>query len=453
MSPDGSSLPLSYLMTIKDVLISSLPTIIGMLVCLVFSAFFAASETAFTSLNRNKIKNLALEGNKRAARVIKMSEGYDKLLSTILVANNIVNILLSSLATVWFITLLANTKAANAASTIATVVVTIVVLIFGEITPKSLAKDRPEAFAMGLSAPLKFLVTILTPINFFFMLWKKLVSKIFKPSAEDTVTEGEVLTLIDEAHEDGSIDEYNKEIIENVFEFDDITAGEIATHRTELTMLAADAFDEEWEDAINNSRFSRYPVYGESVDDIIGILDARTYFRLEDKSRENVLKEAIDPAYFVPETVKADVLFRNMKTQKESLAVVLDEYGGVRGIVTLTDLIECLIGEFASDSDEDVEEEELITVLDDNTWQINGTAPIADVEEALGINITDEDSDTFGGYVLGIYGTVPEDGATFELTTENLNISIEAIKDHKIEKAIVSIKEEETEEAEAEEKE
>ncbi len=422
--------------------------LIGMLVCLVFSAFLAASETAFTSLNRNKLKNLSIEGNKKATRVIKMCENYDKLLSTILVGNNIVNILLSSLATVWFIALLANTTIASAASTVSTVVVTVVVLIFGEITPKSLAKDRPEAFAMGLSRPLGLLVAILTPINFFFMLWKKLVSKIFKPNTEDTVTEGEVLTLIDEAHEDGSIDEYNKEIIENVFAFDDITAGEIATHRTELTMLASDAFDEEWEYAINNSRFSRYPVYGESVDDIIGILDARTYFRLEDKSRENVLKEAISPAYFVPETVKADVLFRNMKRQKESLAVVLDEYGGVRGIITMTDLIKCLIGEFVSDVEEGEELEELITSLENSTWQINGTAPISDVEEALGINITNDDSDTFGGYVLGLYGSVPEDGATFELSTDTLNISIEAIKDHKIEKAIVSVKESDSECAE-----
>jgi len=431
----------------------SLPMIIGMLICLAFSAFLAASETAFTSLNRNKLKNLSIEGNKRATRVIKMCENYDKLLSTILVGNNIVNILLSSLATVWFIALLANTTIASAASTISTVVVTIVVLIFGEITPKSLAKDHPEGVAMGVSRFLSLLIVILTPINFFFMLWKKLVSKIFKPSAEDTVTEGEVLTLIDEAHEDGNIDEYNKEIIENVFEFDDLTAGEIATHRTELTMLASDAFDEEWEDAINNSRFSRYPVYGESVDDIIGILDARTYFRLEDKSRENVLKEAVEPAYLVPETVKADILFRNMKKQKQSLAVVLDEYGGVLGIVTLTDLIECLIGEFATEAEEGEEVEELITALENSTWQINGTAPISDVEEALGINITDEDSDTFGGYVLGLYGSVPEDGTTFALDTEDLNISIEAIKDHKIEKAIVSIKAHDAESDETQDKE
>ena len=419
--------------------------IITMVICLIFSGFFSASETAFTSFNKTRMKNRAEDGNKRAARVLKMSESYDKLLSSILVGNNIVNILLSSVATVWFIALLKNTNASGYASAISTAVITLVVLIFGEITPKSLAKDHPEGFAIAVSGFLGAIVVILTPINFIFMLWKKLVSKIFKPSEEEAITEGEVLTLIDEAHEDGSIDEYNKELIENIFEFDDLTAGEIATHRTELTMLCIEDSAEEWNDAINNSRFSRYPVYGESVDDIIGILDSRAYFRLEDKSRDSVLTHAMSPAYLVPETVKADVLFRNMKAKKEFFAIVLDEYGGVRGIVTLTDLIECLLGDIA-ETDEDEEPEELICVLEENKWQINGTAPISDVEEALNINISDEDSDTFGGYVLGIYGSIPTDGSTFDLSTELLDISIESIKDHKIEKAIVSIKQPETDE-------
>ena len=257
--------------------------------------------------------------------------------------------------------------------------------------------------------------------------------------------------LVDEAHEDGSIDEYNKELIENIFEFDDLTAGEIATHRMDITMLSIEDTVEDWESTINNSRFSRYPVYTESVDNIIGILDARAYFRLENKERDAILREAVTPAYFVPETVKADVLFKNMKAKKESFAVVLDEYGGVRGIITLTDLVECIVGEF-TENDEDESEEELITVLEENKWQINGTAAIADVEDAIGIKIEDEDSDTFGGYVLGIYGSVPDDGSTFDLSTESLNISIESIKDHKIEKAIVSIKEQ-NEEPEDEEKE
>ena len=278
------------------------------------------------------------------------------------------------------------------------------------------------------------------------MLWKKLVTKIFKPSEEEAITEGEVLTLIDEAHEDGSIDEYNKELIENIFEFDDLTAGEIATHRTEITMLKMDDSEEGWNEIINNNRFTRFPVYGESVDDIVGILDARAYFRLEEKTRENVLAHAITPAYLVPETVKADVLFRNMKAKREFFAIVLDEYGGVRGIVTLTDIIECLVGEI-TESDDEEESEELICILDENKWQINGTTPMGDVEEALGVDLFDEDSETFGGYVLGIYGSIPEDGASFELSTENLDIFIESIKDHKIEKAIVSLKTADEEEA------
>lgn len=417
----------------------SLPTIIGMIICLAFSAFFSASETAFTSFSRTKMKTRADEGNKKAALVLKMSENYDNLLSTILVGNNIVNITLSSLATVWFIELLRNWNAQSYGTTVATIVTTVIVLIFGEITPKSLAKDHPEGFSIGVARFLKFLVVILTPINWIFMMWKKLVTKVFKPNEEDTVTEGEVLTLIDEAHEDGNIDEYNKELIENIFEFDDLTAGEIATHRVDLTMLSTEDSIEEWENVIRNTRFSRYPVYGERVDDIIGILDARVYFTLEEKTRESIMAEAITPAYLVPETVKADVLFKNMKAKKQSLAVVLDEYGGVLGVVTVTDLVECIVGEF-NESDEDESTEEIISAIEENKWQIGGTATLVDVEEALGIKIEDEDSETFGGYVLGIYGSVPEDGSTFELSTDMLDISIEAIKDHKIEKAIVSIR-------------
>ena len=431
----------------------SLPTIIGMLICLAFSAFFSATETAYTSFNKTRMRNKVEEGNKKAALVMKLSDNYDKLLSTILVGNNIVNITLSSLATIWFLKLLASTTLANSSSVVSTAVITVVVLIFGEITPKSLAKEHAEGFAMGVARFLGFIVFILTPINFIFQLWKKLVNKIFKPHEVEAVTEGEVLTLIDEAHEDGSIDEYNKELIENIFEFDDTSASEIATHRKDITMLDLSDSDEEWESIINNSRFSRYPVYGESVDDIVGILDARAYFRLEDKSRENVMKEAVSSAYFVPETVKADVLFRNMKANREFFAVVLDEYGGVLGVITFTDLIECLVGEFA-ETEEGEEPEELICALEENKWQIGGTAPISDVEEAVGINLSDEDSETFGGYVLGLYGSVPEDGATFELSTDTLDISIESIKDHKIEKAIVSLKtaeeQEETEDTEKE---
>lgn len=420
-------------------------TFIGMFICLAFSAFFSSSETAFTSMNKTKMKNKAQEGNKTAALALKMVANYDKLLSTLLIGNNIVNVALTAMATAWFIEWFELIQTNLSASTVSTAVITVVVLIFGEITPKSIAKDHPEGFALGVVRLLRFIQIILTPFNLIFMGWKKLINLIFKPTNVDTVTEGEVLTLVDEAHEDGSIDEYNKELIENIFAFDDMTAGEIATHRTEITMLCIEDTVEEWNDTINNSRYSRYPVYGENIDDIIGILDARAYFRLEEKTREVIMAEAITPAYFVPESVKADVLFRNMKNNKEYFSVVLDEYGGVYGIITLTDLVECLVGEF-TESKEDEPTEAAIISIEDNKWQISGTAPIADVREALGIALNDEDSETFGGYVLGLYGSVPEDGSKFEVTADGLEIHVEDIKEHVIEKAIVILKTEEKKE-------
>ena len=215
-------------------------------------------------------------------------------------------------------------------------------------------------------------------------------------------------------------------------------------------MLASDATIEEWDETISNSRFSRYPVYGEDVDDIVGILDAREYFRLEEKTRDSIFEHAVKPAYFVPEGVKADVLFRNMKKNKEFIAIVLDEYGGVRGIITFTDLVECLVGEF-SETDEDTEAVEPIVALEEGKWEINGSVAISDIEDTLEIKLEDCDSDTFNGYVLGIYGAIPEDGATFEVTTDTMEIQVLEFTDHKIEKATVTLRQPE-EEAEDEEK-
>ncbi len=424
-------------------------TIIIILICLAGSAFFSGTETAFTSFNRAKMKTLAEEGNKKAALSLDIAENYDKMLTTLLIGNNIVNILLSSTATLLCIDLLSRVGKENLASTVSTIATTIVVLIFGEITPKVLAKEHSIGFTMGVAPFIKFLMVILTPFNFIFSLWKKLLSKIFKAQDMDTVTEGEVLTLVDEAHEDGSIDEYGKEVIENIFDFDDISAAEIATHRTDLTVLFSEDPIEEWDKVIVNSRFSRYPICGENIDDIIGILDARAYLRLEEKTKETVMESAVQPAYLVPENVKADVLFRNMREKKESIAIVLDEYSGVCGIVTLTDLIECLIGEIDVDEESEEETVTLIEKAAENAWYVMGSALITDVEETLGISLEDADSETFSGFVLGLYGSIPEDGSTFEISTDIIDIDIQEIKDHKIEKALVVVKEI-TEEAEEE---
>lgn len=420
-------------------------TITIMIILVALSAFFSASETAYTSFNRAKMKTYAAEGNKRAAAALKLSDNYDKLLSTILVGNNIVNISLSSIATIFFIDCFkGHPTLASAAAGISTAVVTVVVLIFGEISPKSIAKEHAEGLAMAIARILRILTIILIPINFIFMIWKKLLSKVFKAKNVDTVTEGELLTLVDEAHEDGSIDEYNKELIENIFDFDDLTAGEIATHRTELTLLDYSDDMDEWENVIINSRFSRYPICGENVDDIIGILDARSYLRLEDKSRENVMNTVVSPAYFVPEAVKTDVLFKNMREHKESMAIVLDEYGGLFGIVTMTDLVECLVGEFTQ-PDSDEEEIAMIETISEDSWRIAGAAAIAEVEEAIGVKFDDSDSDTLSGFLLGLYGSVPEDGASFELSTEKFDILIEDIRDHKVDRAVIKLRPEKDE--------
>jgi putative hemolysin len=348
--------------------------------------------------------------------------------------------------------LLMTTSIADHYATISTAVITIVVLIFGEISPKSLAKDHAEGYAMSVASFINFLMFILTPVNFLFSFWKKLLSLVFKTKNIDTVTEGEVLTLVDEAHEDGSIDEYGKEIIENIFDFDDISAGEISTHRTDLTVLLSEDPIEEWDKIIVGSRFSRYPICGESIDDIIGVLDARAYLRLEDKTKENVMESAVNPAYLVPENVKADVLFQNMRKNKEAIAIVLDEYGGVCGIVTMTDLVECLIGDIDT---EEEPEEETITLIEkvkntENTWNIMGSALISDIEEALEIKIEDCDAETFSGFVLGLYGSIPEDGSTFEISTDRFDIDVLEINEHRIEKATVVVKQQLTEEEEAE---
>ena len=424
----------------------SITKLIIMLVCLVFSGFFSASETAFTSANHTKLKNMSADGNKRASLVLKMLDNYDKLLSTILVGNNIVNILLSSVATLWFIDLLTDTSWLSAASAISTAVITVVVLIFGEISPKSLAKDKPDRFAMAVAPFLQFISVILTPVNFLFMQWKKLLVLVFKPAEEEAVTEGEVLTLLDEAHEDGSIDEYNKELIENIFDFDDLSAGEIATHRTEMTALSVDETMEEWESIIQNSNHTRYPVCGEGIDDIVGILDTRIYFRLADKSRDSVMANAVKPAYFVPEAVKADVLFRNMKKNKEPIAIVLDEYGGVRGMITVTDLVQCLVGDF-TESDEDGEEIEPIIQLEENRWQISGAVTITELEDALDMEIADCDTDTFSGFVLGLYGSIPDECETFEISTEQMDIHVTEIREHRVESAVIILKTEDEEES------
>ena len=427
---------------------------IGIVLCLIGSAFFSASETAFTSFNKTKMKMLAQEGNKKAALCLKMEENYSKLLSTILVGNNVVNIAASSMATLLCIDLLKDTSWQSAAATVSTAALTILVLIFGEISPKNIAKDHAEGFAMGVCRFLCVLQWILTPVNWIFMLWKKLLNVVFKTKEEEAVTESEVLMLVDEAHEDGSIDTYDKEIIENVFDFDDITAMNAATHRRDLVTLYAEDSIDDWSETVLNSRFSRYPICGETADEIIGILDARAFLRCREEGREAIMEKAVRAPYFIPESVKLDVLFRNMKQAKEAFAVVLDEYGGTSGIVTMTDIVEYLVGDFSDNINEEVVEPEF-EQLEENCWIVRGDVLISDVNRKTGSKIDDEDVDTLSGYILGLKGEIPAEGASFEIDTDELTIKVLSIKDMMVERAELTIKDpsEEKEEQDSEKEE
>ncbi len=420
--------------------------IVGILVCLFFSAFFSASETAFTSFNKSRMKMLANDGNKTAALCLKMEANYSKLLSTILVGNNIVNIAASSMGTLLFIDLMKNTSFASAAATVSTAVLTVLVLIFGEISPKNIAKDHALGFAMGVCRFLYVLEILLTPVNWLFMLWKKLLNVIFKSKGEEAVTEDEVLMMVDEAHEDGSIDTYDKEIIENVFDFDDTTAMNAATHRRDLTMLYEEDSIEDWENTVLNSRFSRYPICREDADEIVGILDARAFLKHCEDGREAVMKYAVRPPYFVPESVKLDVLFKNMKGAHESFAVVLDEYGGTSGVVTMTDIIECIVGDFSESVNSEEEPDPEFEQLEENTWVVRGDVLISDVNRKTGANIDDDDVSTLSGYILGVKGEIPAEGASFEIETEELTIKVLTIKDMTVERAELTVKKRDDEE-------
>ena len=297
-------------------------------------------------------------------------------------------------------------------------------IIFGELVPKRIAMRKAEKVALGISGLIYVISIIFKPIVWLLMTSTNLVLRLFKidpNETEEDVSEEDIRMMVDVGSESGAIDKTEQEFIQNVFEFDDLTAGEAAVHRTEVSLLWLDESPEEWDKTIHGSRHKIYPICDETVDNVVGLLNAKDYFRLNTKDRETVMKKAVRPPYFVPESVKLDVLFKNMKKSRHNFAIVLDEYGGMSGIVTMHDLLELLVGELTEKDDK--AEYEIIR-LSENEWEITGLAPIDKVEEALGIKFPEEESEhfeTFGGYVCGMMGTLPEDGSTFELSTDFMN--------------------------------
>lgn len=395
-----------------------------MIVLVVFSAYFSATETAFSSLNRTRLKALAEKGDKRAKRAYEISERYDKLISTILIGNNIVNIALASLGTVLFVKL-----CGDAGATVSTVVITVVVLIFGEISPKSIAKDCPEKFAMFSAPFLKFCIMILTPLNFVFSAWKRLLTRLLKTESDSRMSQEELLMLVEEVQQDGSIDENEGELLTNVIEFSNIEAEDILTHRVDLEAVSVEADKSEIAEVFHTSKFSRILVYRESIDNIIGVIHQKDFYTGMGVTNKSI-EEIITPVIFVLRNEKINDMLEKLQKSKSHMAVVLDEYGGTYGIVTMEDILEELVGEIWDEHDEVVES---IRKCGD-AYIVNAAMDFDDFCEYFDIE-TESDSTSLSGWIMEQMEKIPEPGESFKF--ENLTVTVTSVDNHRISEARV----------------
>lgn len=392
---------------------------IAIIILIMFSAYFSATETAFTSVNRIRIKNLAGNGDKRAKRVLELTDKYDSLLSTILIGNNIVNILITVIATLLFVELYG-----SLGPTIATVVTTVLILIFGEITPKSLAKEIPEKTSMGFGGSIRFVMMIFTPLNFLFGAWKKLVAKAFKMDAEQGITEEELLTMVEEAETEGGLDEERSELIQNAIEFNGLEAWDILTPRVDVAAIEVDTCKDDILKLFRDTGFSRIPVYDDDIDNILGVLNQKDFHNYIYGTSADI-REYVAPVVFIPETMKLPVILKKMQTTKTHMAVVIDEYGGLAGIVTLEDILEELVGEIYDEHDTVISQE--IMPLYDGSYRVKGSA---NVEKLFDFFDVDDyiDPVTVNGWVVLELDKLPETGDYFEYRSEEKLFKVRVTK-------------------------
>ena len=391
---------------------SSISMLIVMLILVALSAFFSGSETAFSSYNKLKMKSLASSENRRAHLILDIEENYDKLLTTLLIGNNIVNITLTTVSTLFFVELLKNLSE-NTAATVSTAVVTIVVLIFGEITPKVLAKEHADAYVTATCKIISFLMTVFSPVTFIFTLWKKLLCNIFKANNESVTTGDELITMVEEAEQDGGIDEEESELIRSAIEFSDMTAGEILTPRIDIVAITKDTDYKEAMMLFFESGYSRLPVIGESIDDIKGVLHEKDFFYAYN-SGKNDFSEYIQKPLYITKHDKIDDLLRKFQEEKCHMAFVIDEFGGLMGIVTMEDIIEELIGDVYDEHDE---VENHFTPNDDGTLSVDCTVGLDDIFDHLDIEFDDEDGEkpvTLNGWLQMKAEGTPEAGDIIE---------------------------------------
>ena len=381
---------------------------VALVILVGFSAFFSASETAFSSLNQIRLKSRAEDGDSSAARVLAMAEQYDKLLSTILIGNNIVNIAAASIGTVLFTKWLG----AERGATVSTMVLTIVVLIFGEVTPKSLAKEMPETIATAVAPVLSLLMLVLTPLTWLFSQWKRLLNHFVHSSESDTITEGELMTMVSEAENDGELTDRESELIRSAIEFDDVEVEEILTPRVDVVAVEDDIPLEELAQTFAESGYSRLPVYHGTIDNIIGVVHEKDFYMARLK-KETKLEDLVKPTLYTTGSTQISQLLRTLREQHHHMAVVVDEYGGTEGIITLEDILEELVGEIWDEHDEVTED---FRKQSDGSWLVSGSASVDDLFETLDLpEDEDIDSNTVNGLVQEKTCHLPKVGDHFSL--------------------------------------
>lgn len=426
------------------------------MILILLNAVFACVEIAVLSTSENRLNQLSEKGDKRAKRLLTLTSQPARFLATIQVAITLSGFLGSAFAADNFSDKLVDclmglgvTISRGTLDTISVITITLILsyftLVFGELVPKRIAMKKAEKLALIMSGLVLGIAKLFAPIVWVLTGSTNMILRLagIDPNQEEEeVSEEEIRMLVDAGNKRGVIDATEKEIIHNVFEFDDLEVSEFMTHRTDISFLWIDESVAEWERTIHETRHTLYPICKETVDHVVGILNVKDYFRFEEKSLDIIMEQAVKQAYNVPETIKADQLFRQMQLSHNHFAVVLDEYGGVSGIVTMNDLLEQLVGDLEDEGQENMEEEREIEQLDDLTWRVKGTAELDKVAEVLRVELPIEEYDTFGGFVFGYHGSIPPDGTEFELTIGRLHIKVLEIREHRIEKSIVDVKDE-----------
>ena len=412
----------------------SITMIVALFLMVAFSAYFSATETAFTSLNRIRLKSKADAGDRRAARTLALAEDYDRLLSTILIGNNIVNISASTLGTVLF------TKHVGTAygPAVSTIVLTVIILIFGEISPKSLAKEQPEAFAMFSAPILRLLMMILRPLNFLFAQWKRLLSLIFRSSSDSGITEEELITMVDQAETEGGLDQDESELIRSAIEFSDLEVDEILTPRVDIVAVEDTDTMDEIAKAFAESGYSRLPVYHEDIDNIVGVIHEKDFHAARYHGHDDV-SAIVSTVLYTTANTKISDLLRILQKAKAHMVIVVDEYGGTEGLCTMEDIVEELVGEIWDEHDEVIEE---FKKQPDGSYLISCNANLTDLYDLFSIK-GESDSTTVSGWVMEEVGRVPEEGDHFQ--AEGLDVTVTKVEHRRVLEIQVQVMEPEEE--------